>query len=160
MKKFNSVKDELLFIKEQNEGFAAPSKVVKFAENPDTHLHSRFEWDDTKAAYNYRIWEAQRIIRLELTVLENDKKEPVTVRLFTSLVMDRSDDKGYRLTEKVMEVKSLREQLLAEALQELIRIKVKYKLLSELSKVFAAIEELETPHKKVVSTACDNELVY
>jgi len=144
MKKFDSIKDELLFIEKQNKGLVKPAKVVKFAENPETLLHSKFEWDDNKASYNYRIWQARQIIRLELTVVETKgKKESITTRLFVSLSEDRTNAKGYRLIEKVMNNTSLREQLLKDALDELIRIKVKYKSLNELSKVFKAIEELE-----------------
>lgn len=35
---------------------------VEFARDPETELHSRLEWDDTKAAQKYRVWQLSKII--------------------------------------------------------------------------------------------------
>ena len=42
-----SVKDELEQIRNANGGILYPKAVVDFARNPDTDLHSGFEWDDS-----------------------------------------------------------------------------------------------------------------
>ena len=142
MKKFNSVKEELLFIGSKHDNFVSPHIVVEFAKNPDTCLHSKFEWNDTKAGHEYRIYQARKIISLELQVVGNEKKQVLT-RIFVSLQDDRSPEKGYRLVTDVLADENLRKQFLDEALVEFIRIKNKYESLKELAKIFAAIEIFE-----------------
>lgn len=141
MKKFNSARDELLFIYKKN-NFCSPEKVVQFAENPETHLHAKFEWDNEKASHEYRIWQARQIISLEFNIIKNGETEQET-RLFISLKDDRKKEGGYRLMTEVLKDKDLRQKLLNEALTELIRIKTKYGHLIELTKVFIEIEKLQ-----------------
>ncbi len=141
MKKFNSVKEELLFIGSKHDNFVSPHIVVEFAKNPDTCLHSKFEWNDTKAGHEYRIYQARKIISLELQVVGNEKKQVLT-RIFVSLQDDRSPEKGYRLVTDVLADENLRNQFLDEALVELIRIKNKYKSLIELVNIFKAIDKV------------------
>lgn len=143
MKKFDSVRDELLYIQKKNKGLISPQVVVSFAENENTHLHSKFEWDDEKAGHEYRLWQARKVITLEFEVIQKEDYRPVgPTRLFVSLRDDRSKEGGYRLITDVMEDEGMRHNLLEEAFAELIRIKMKYKRLTELNKVFEAIDAL------------------
>ena len=57
-------KQELEQIRKANDGELRPADVVEFARNPDTALHSRFTWDDDKAAAEYRLWQARELIRV------------------------------------------------------------------------------------------------
>ena len=36
--------------------------VVAAARDPLSPLHSKFQWDDSKAAHRYRLWQARQII--------------------------------------------------------------------------------------------------
>ena len=144
MKTFNSIKEELRYITEKNNGFCSPNAVVEFAKNPKTLLHEKFIWDDSKAAEEYRLWQARRIISLELTIIPSEKQqESIIVREFQSLKEDRTADKGYRLITDIMNNPITRKQLIDQALQELIRIKTKYQNLIELSSVFKEIDKLQ-----------------
>ena len=60
---------ELETIRRNAGGVLRPEDVVSFAADPDTELHSRFEWDDTEAAQQYRLWQARQLIRVTVTVL-------------------------------------------------------------------------------------------
>lgn len=137
-----TVRDELLQIMVANDGVCNPSQVVEFARNPETQLHSRFEWDDTKAAEDHRLWQARQVISLELTVIPG-KKRDVEIRLFISLSQDRTSEGGYRLITNVLEDPEMRAKMLYEALQDLNRIKVKYGALTELAKVFEAVDNIQ-----------------
>ena len=44
-------------------------------------MHLIFEWDDSKAAEGYRLWQARMIIRLELTVVDTKTESPANVFL-------------------------------------------------------------------------------
>lgn len=48
---------------EDSEGRLTPEAVVKAARKPESPLHSHFEWDNGKAAFNYRIVQARTLIR-------------------------------------------------------------------------------------------------
>lgn len=156
-----TVSEELLLLKDRNDGLLDPAKVVDYARNPDTALHSRFEWNDSKAAEDYRLWQARQIIRLELVVIRQDssmgparvvvnlnerEEQDVTVRAFVSLGQDRfseeSEPKGYRSIHDVLADEELRELLLQEARRDMKVFQKKYKTLNELAKVFSAMEEV------------------
>lgn len=38
------------------------SRIVEVAEDPDHPLHSKFQWDDTEAAHQYRLIQARNLI--------------------------------------------------------------------------------------------------
>jgi hypothetical protein len=144
-----TVKDELLYIKKKNHGLLVPEKVLDFARNPNTALHSRFEWDDAKASHEYRLWQARKVIRLEIVVLTPSEgviqQVDFTVRptrAYVSLRQDRVNG-GYRGIEDVMKNETLRKQCLKDALKELKHFKEKYSFLKELAKVFEIIDELD-----------------
>jgi hypothetical protein len=55
--------------------------VVETAQNPMNPMHRVFEWDDSEAARQYRIVQAQHLLRsVQVTITTPEKKE-VTMRL-------------------------------------------------------------------------------
>ena len=111
-----------------------PQTVVDFARDPNTALHSRFTWDDSAAAERYRLWEARQVIRVAVFTPKGSQEK---VRAFVSLRADRGEG-GYRATVDVLSDAELRAKMLEEALDELQIFERKYRILSELSPVFAA----------------------
>lgn len=136
----STVKDELEFLRKQNNGFLRPQDVVAFAKNPDTTLHTQFEWNDGNAAEKYRLAQARAIIRVAVIV------NPATaekVRAYVSLSDSR--DLGYRAIAEVLDDQMLTDRLLQDALKELTSFQKKYdklKELTELGNVFNAIEQI------------------
>jgi hypothetical protein len=51
-----NIKEELEEVRHNNNGILIPEKVVEYAEDTNSALHNRFDWDDSSAAYKYRIW--------------------------------------------------------------------------------------------------------
>ncbi len=142
MKRFESVREELLYLAEQAGGYLNPKDVVAFAADPETHLHSRFTWDDTKAAEEYRLWQARKVISLEFEVIQRNEQKKET-RLFVSLVEDRKPNGGYRLVSEILTDAELRRRMVEEALNEFRRIRIKYSTLKELAGIFEAIDEVQ-----------------
>jgi len=138
-----TITEELLAIKKLNAGLLDPVKVVDYARNPNTALHDRFEWNDSKAAEEYRIWQARKIISLELIVIKGDNKERV-IRAFVSLNDDRRNDgsRGYRGVMEVMSDDVLRGQLLEQAKDDMNLFKRKYYALKALEKVFEEMDNV------------------
>lgn len=114
-----------------------PEEIVEAAEDETKELHKCFEWDDTKAANNYRLYQARVLtsqIVFKREVVE-DAPSPVPVRVFNKT--DRSG--GYKIPERTFKVQSEYESLLQRAYAELRAFKLKYQALSELSEIFDLI---------------------
>lgn len=133
-----SVAEELERISRKHKGVLRPRDVVKFARNPETALHEHFEWDDTKAAEEYRLEQARRIIRVQVVYLEEDS-EPI--RAYASLQKDRGRD-SYRPITRVMQDEEMRAELMEQALKEARAWMRRYEQLEELAEVFSAIEKV------------------
>lgn len=118
----------------RHHGVLRAEDVVREAENPKSPLHSRFEWDDTEAARQHRLWQARQLISVCVEVIGELNPNPV----FVSLSTDRGCGGGYRVTTTVMSDVELRAQLLKDALHELNRFQMKYRELKELAEVFTA----------------------
>jgi len=128
---------ELEQIRKSNGGLLRPLDVVEFARNPKTALHGRFTWDDSKAANEYRLWQARQIIRVSVTVIPNAEKE---YHAYVSLKDDRKQEGGgYRSTVSVLRHSVRRDAMLREAMEELDVFRRKYAILTELAPVFEAI---------------------
>jgi hypothetical protein len=67
----------------ERDGRLIPSEVVDSARDPDSPLHSHFEWDNDEAAEKYRLSQARTLIRtvkLMVTVHEVPVSVPYYVR--------------------------------------------------------------------------------
>jgi len=139
-----TVVEELEQIRESNDGILYPQSVVDFARNEETALHDKFEWDDTVAGENYRVWQARKIIRA-VAILIPRQNEPI--QAYVSMVADRYQGEGeekqervggYRCMVDVLSTPNLRETLLSEALAEFEMWERKYTMITELADIFAA----------------------
>lgn len=103
-------------ILEQNDGVLTVDDVLEEARNETSPLHKHFEWSDSKAANEYRRWQARALIaKCRITVESRDDTE---VRAFVSLPSDRQQaGGGYRLTLDVMDDTDQTEELLRDMRQ-------------------------------------------
>lgn len=86
--------------------------VLEAAQDKSCILHKHFEWDDSKAADQFRREQARTLIqRCRITLVE---QEPVKVRAFVSLPSDRETGGGYRLTSTVITDEIMKEELLRD----------------------------------------------
>lgn len=138
----NEIIQELEKIANKNGGILQPEKVVEEARNSRSPLHSRFTWDDSKAASEYRLEQARRLIRVVVNVMPNGGTEPE--RIWVSLRQDQQEEGGgYRTLVSVLSDKQLRQQLLEEALSDMEYFEQKYSHLKELAEVFSAIKNMK-----------------
>lgn len=113
--------------------------MVDASRPEDAPLHSLFEWNDSVAAEKYREDQARCIIRHVCIMQDDDQQEAEPIRAFFQIESDSSD---YEPTMVIMNDDEKRERLLDIAKRELTAFKNKYRQLTELSKVFAAIDEV------------------
>ena len=112
--------------------------LVEVSRPTDAPLHGSFEWDDTAAASEWRKHQARHIMGSLVVRTEDSTEEPV--RMFVQIASKGSD---YQPLELVMRQRDTRQELLDQALGELTAFRAKYAALTELARVFRAIEETE-----------------
>ena len=127
-------------IRDRN-GTITPEAVLDNAKG--SVLEPLFEWRDKKAAVSYRLTQARYILRsLEVTVTQ---AEPVEVRAYTVVTTQESDEaesRVYATIEEAMRRPEWRAEVLERAKRELRTWRERYKLLSELAAVFAAVDKV------------------
>ena len=148
MNKNAKVIAELQRIAAANGGILLPENVVEEARRKSSPLHSRFEWDDDKAAHEYRIWQARQLISVTVSFLPSKTQSPE--RIWVSLKEDRKGAGGYRPLVAVLSDADLRQQLLSDALEDLEFFQEKYKKLTELAEVFSAASRVQVKNKHLV----------
>lgn len=138
------IQQELLRIANENGGTLNPEVVVAHAAATTSPLHSCFQWDDTQAAQQYRLWQARQLIRVQVSVLPGTQTES---RVFVSLTTDRGRN-GYRVMADVLTDEDAYRQLLAEAKADAERFANRYKALKEMA---AVIREIKAATRKVAA---------
>jgi hypothetical protein len=131
---------------ERTHGELTPQLVLWAASAEASPLHAMFTWDDTVAANAYREQQARGLIRRVQVKMINLVEETETkIRVFHNVT--RTDEEGiarrrYINVETVLKDDALRAQMLDNAKRELAAFRSKYAVLSELSRVFAVIDEV------------------
>lgn len=123
-------------------GLILPEVVVEWArEHPFSALHDQFEWDDAEAAHEYRMWQARKVIAINIVSEDGERR-------VVSLSIDRKVAGGYRDVETVLKDDELRKVLVRDALSEFKRVKAKYEHIKELSDVYAEIEKADQKYSE------------
>jgi hypothetical protein len=107
-----------------------PVAVVNAAKDANSPLHGYFEWNDGKAADQYRLSQARQLIASVTIISDGETSYPA----FVSLSIDRLTG-GYRATSDVLADDDLRRELLSTAMGELNAMKDRYRRISELASV-------------------------
>jgi len=132
--------------KKSRDGVLHAREVLAWAEtHKQSALHSRFEWDNTKAAAEHRLWQAREIIRL---VIVNEDREPQ----FVSLSCDRSSGGGYREISNVVKSEHFSAVMLRDAIQELNRVRTRYNRVKQLTSVWRELDKVITALQKEAKT--------
>jgi len=117
-----------------------PEDVVKDARRKNSPLYSCFEWDNKKAAHEYRLIQARTLIRsLEVKYEEGDYE--ITVMPFVSVKPGPSTP-SYTDIRVVMGDSDKREQMLERVKSEFRGLRRRYDMFQELATVYEAIDSL------------------
>lgn len=115
-----------------------PEEIVDKARDESTELHKCFEWDDTKAAEKYRVYQARQIVCHLIVKEVDDEPQKREVRFFYKT----DSQEGYKPTSYIMRNEDEYQKLLDRALSELKAFQKKYSTLKELDGLFDAINAL------------------
>ena len=132
-----------------------PELILDKSRDEKAVLHDCFEWDNEKAAEGYRLSQASYILRnITVKVVRKSDDTPKTVRAFVNVADESTKEKGSYVSVSVAMLNStFKNQVMENALYELMCFKKKYLGYTGLEKVFTAIDELAaTLHKKNFNT--------
>lgn len=111
-----------------------PQNIVDYAQShPRSELYKCFTWDDTKAANEWRKYEARQVVRL-LVFEDENTEEPTKVR-----VLQKTAD-AYKPVTQIVRNEEEYKELLKRAKAELSSFRERYKTLVELEEVLEAID--------------------
>lgn len=122
-------------------GKLTPQALVDEARPEDSPLHKGFEWDDTKAAENYRKVQAVTMIRAvvvsESEIIEEGSSD-VKVKVFN--LPERGT--SYESLKTILVDEEKTDSLMARALAELRTYREKYASLEKLTRLMGVIDEI------------------
>ena len=127
--------------------------IVEKAKDKKTELHKCFEWDDKKAAIEYRKDRAMYIIQHLIIVPETeDMEDPTqTIRAYESVTED--DRRFYAPIQDIMSNEDWRKEVfnaIKKSINELIRKLEVYENMSGIEhKIFKVKEVLETARELI-----------
>jgi len=110
------------------DGQIKPEDVISEAQAEDSPIHNSFEWDDTKAAQEHRLWQARQLITYKFKVEGSAEQQFYNVKVTVNDVPVH----GYFTKEKIMSEKGMYLQLLRDAVSEIKYWEKKYKEIKEL----------------------------
>ena len=119
-------------------GVVTAEKVVERAEDESNVLHDYFEWNNDKAGHLWRLQQARTLIAcVEVTYINEDKTDPVTVRAF----VNTKKNEGYQRIEKVVTDIDSYQRLLDKAYDDLRVVRDKYTDLQEIQEKLSFLDE-------------------
>ena len=111
-----------------------PENIVSRARDKNSELHKCFEWDDTKAAGKYRLWQARNICA-NLIIVERETEEQQPRAFYVA-----GQNESYQPIQTILRDEDSYQKLLTRAKAELKSFKQKYSMLKELQQIFDLIE--------------------
>lgn len=126
---------------ERKHGACPPGLLVEAARSDRSPLHRLFEWDDNKAASDWRTHQARLIIN-KIRVVVDEERPAVPAFVHVREITEDGVIEGYMSTARVM-ASPARDGVLRDALSQLQGLRRRYEALSELAPVWEALDELE-----------------
>jgi hypothetical protein len=133
--------ERLEHLSRKNGGEVTPQIIVDDARPKKSPLHDAFEWNDAAAAEKYREQQAAYLLRSIVVIVERpDDGKDMPVRAFVN-VQQPDEERAFLPIKKVMEDPTLRQQLVARALQELGQWQDRYRQYRELADLMSIIDQ-------------------
>ena len=131
-------------------GILTPEILLNEAENPQNPLHKYFQWNNEKAAHEYRLIQARALIqRVTVKIADpEDGEKMITIRSYVSLPGERKDGQ-YRHIAEVLSNEDMKAQYIESVREELSAFKHKMQNISQVitEKFDDLMNELEATQK-------------
>ncbi len=123
----------------RHNGVLEPGHIVDAARDEQSPMHPHFQWDDAEAAELYRENQARELVRSLTVDVSRSNLEARPIRAFVNVEV--GSERGYVSTATAMSSEDLRKQVLERAFAELEAWRARHAELSEMARIFAAIDE-------------------
>lgn len=144
-------RDELQRIYVKHQGLK-PADVVQESKPAKAPLHPCFEWNDSKAATEFRLHQARNIINIVQVTTTDTRGRKSTVPVFINVhepTEENAHQRTYQPIEVAMNDPETRRTIIEACLNKLLMVRDNYRNLLEFNKVWSAIDELDTQFVKV-----------
>lgn len=115
-----------------------PEDLLRLATPKSSPIHDYFEWSDAKAAHEYRLDQARKLIRSIVVEIEGE-----STPAYHNVYIESANHRRYVTTSRALSTKTLWDQVVSRALTEAKVWKLKYESYKELGRIFEAIDEVE-----------------
>lgn len=115
--------------------------VLEDARPEGSVLHRFFEWDDAKAAEQFRLAQARHVVSCVVVQRTEDHGEVTPVRAFVK-IRDESID-SYEPIHSVMSDASLRAKVLRQCKSEIFTMREKLRAFEDFADVLGALETVD-----------------
>jgi glutamate synthase domain-containing protein 2 len=145
-----AVGDKLQELRDKHKGLTA-SIVIEDAKNKNSVLHGAFEWNDSKAAHEWRLHSARHLMRAVITKELDSSGE---IRYQPAFVFVKTEEgPRYESLARVLDDDEMRLQVINRALKEFEQWQKRYKEYEEFLSVFESFDKtrkrLEQEHSAV-----------
>ena len=145
-----AVGDKLQELRDKHKGLTA-SIVIEDAKNKKSVLHGAFEWNDSKAAHEWRLHSARHLMRAVVTKELDSSGE---IRYQPAFVFVKTEEgPRYESLARVLDDDEMRLQVINRALKEFEQWQKRYKEYEEFLSVFESFDKtrkrLEQEHSAV-----------
>lgn len=138
----NIVGAHIELLREKFRGEITPEDVLEDAKNPNSPLHSFFEWSDSAAAHQHRLQQARGLIRSVVAIYVQPDRPAVRTRAYVN-VQKPGEPRHYREASHALSQAATRDVVLKRALEELIGWQRRYKDLLEFAEFCDSIDQLQ-----------------
>ena len=134
---------------ERDHGAVHPAILVEASRSKKAATHKCFTWDDTEAAQKFREGQARSLLKnIKVKVVSESGDEEESKMAFYSVKRAEGftrDNKGrvYISAVKAQENEDYMDEILMDALKDMISFKRRYAEIKELSDVIESIENTE-----------------
>lgn len=142
----------------KSEGLS-PRSLVEASRPDGTVFHGEFEWNDEKAAEEYRINQASHIIRSFVIVHEapktDEKAEPQTIEVRAYLPTHNKEEESrgtYESLDVIVRDDNMRMRMMKDCLSEIKWVQSKYRKLQDI------VEMLNVPVKALQEEIAKQEI--
>ena len=145
-----AVGDKLQELRDKHKGLTA-SIVIEDAKNKKSVLHGAFEWNDSKAAHEWRLHSARHLMRAVITKELDSSGE---IRYQPAFVFVKTEEgPRYESLARVLDDDEMRLQVINRALKEFEQWQKRYEEYEEFLSVFESFDKtrkrLEQKHSAV-----------
>tara|TARA_R100000789_G_scaffold77259_1_gene72537 strand:+ start:80 stop:580 length:501 start_codon:yes stop_codon:yes gene_type:complete len=145
-----AVGDKLQELRDKHKGLTA-SIVIEDAKNKNSVLHGAFEWNDSKAAHEWRLHSARNLMRAVVTKELDSSGE---IRYQPAFVFVKTEEgPRYESLARVLDDDEMRLQVINRALKEFEQWQKRYEEYEEFLSVFESFDKtrkrLEQKHSAI-----------